>query len=87
MLEKIKTALRITHDYLDAEIQDSIDAAVMSMKAHGVDALSNENDPLILNAIKLYAKWQFDYMGKAERWEKAWNAAIVLLALCGDYDE
>ena len=87
MFEKVKESLRITHSKLDAEIQDIIDAAVHSLTAHGVNATGHEGDPLILNAVKLYAKWQMNYQDQADRYEKAWNAALVMLALCGDYNE
>lgn len=86
MLEKIKTSLRISHSSLDDEIQDVIDAALLSLGAHGINA-ENDNDPLIVNAVKMYARWQFDYCGKSDQWEKAWNASIIVLALCGDYNE
>ena len=86
MFEKVKAAIRISHDSLDDEIQDVIDAAILSLNAHGVVTDGHEDDALILNAVKLYAKWQFDYCGKSEQFEKAWNAAIVVLALCGDYE-
>ena len=90
MLEKVKLALRITHIALDDEIQDVIDAALASLNAHGVATdgrTGDEPDPLILNAVKLYARWQFDYMGKASQFEKAWQAALVVMALCGDYED
>lgn len=90
MLDKVKMALRITHIALDDEIQDVIDAALASLNAHGVATdgrTGNEPDPLILNAVKLYARWQFDYMGKASQFEKAWQAALVVMALCGDYED
>ena len=87
MLDKIKTALRISHNKLDDEIQDVIDAAIQSLVAHGIDAVGRECDPLILNAVKLYCRWQFNYMDKADQFEKAWKAALVMLAVCGDYDE
>lgn len=87
LFTKVKSAIRITHNVLDSEIQDVIDAALSSLNAHGVVTDGNEDDALIINAVKLYAKWQFDYCGKADQFEKAWKAAIVVLALCGDYEE
>ena len=84
---KVKAAIRISHGMLDDEIQDVIDAALASLNAHGVATDGNESDPLIINAVKLYARWQFNYMNKADQYEKAWNAALIVLALCGDYEE
>lgn len=87
LFTKVKASIRITHNALDSEIQDVIDAALSSLNAHGVETDGNEDDALIVNAVKLYAKWQFDYCNKADQWEKAWKASIVVLALCGDYVE
>lgn len=87
MLQKIKTALRITHNALDSEIQDVIDAALMSLNYHGVQTEGHADDPLILNAVRLYARWQFNYLDKAAQFEKAWKAAVVVLSLCGEYGE
>ena len=87
MLEKIKTALRISHNQLDSEIQDVIDAAMTSLMAAGVHSAGHESDPLIVNAVKLYAKWQMNYMDKSDQFEKAWKAAVVMLSLCGDYND
>lgn len=87
MLEKIKTALRISHNKLDSEIQDVIDAAIMSLDMHGVNASGHECDPLIVNAVKLYAKWQMNYMDKADQFERAWKAALIMLSLCGEYND
>ena len=86
MFTKVKMALRITHTALDTEIQDVVDAALLSLQKHGVATTGHEDDALIINAVKLYARWQFNYMNKADQFEKAWNAAIVVLALCGDYE-
>jgi len=86
LFTKVKAAIRIGHNSLDDEIQDVIDAALLSLNAHGI-ATTDQDDALVINAVKLYARWQFDYCGKADQWEKAWNAALVVMALCGDYDE
>ena len=87
LFTKVKAAIRIGHNSLDDEIQDVIDAALLSLNAHGIATTGNEDDALVINAVKLYARYQFDYCGKADQWEKAWNAALVVMALCGDYDE
>lgn len=87
LFTKTKLALRISHTALDSEIQDVIDAALLSLQKHGVATTGHEDDALIINAVKLYARWQFNYMNKADQFEKAWNAALIVLALCGDYEE
>lgn len=55
MLEKIKTALRISHDRLDADIQADIDACLADLKLCGV-IHAPDTDPLIINAVKLWCR-------------------------------
>lgn len=54
-LEQVKLFLRRTHSKLDAELQANIDACKADLEACGV-IHAGEDDPLILNAIKLYCK-------------------------------
>jgi hypothetical protein len=54
-LTKVKQALRISHDKLDGDIWDNVQACLADLGAHGIQKLE-ETDPLILNAIKLYAR-------------------------------
>ena len=55
LLEKIKQALRISHDKLDEDIQADIDACLADLRVVGVTH-AGEEDPLIYNAIKLYCR-------------------------------
>lgn len=55
MLDKIKLALRIKHDALDADIQADIAACLADLKVCGV-VHAPENDPLIFNAVKLWCR-------------------------------
>lgn len=54
MLEKIKLAVRISHDKLDEDIKADIEACKADLEMHGVTVI--ESDPLICNAVKLYCK-------------------------------
>lgn len=56
MLEKVKIALRISHDYLNSDIEDSISAARLELKRAGVKAemADSETDELICLAIKTF---------------------------------
>ena len=55
MLEKIKLAVRISHDKLDADVQADIDACLADLKMHGI-VHAETTDPLIFNAVKLWCK-------------------------------
>lgn len=52
-LDKVKRARRISHNHLDEEIRDDIAACIADLRACGILA-PNEEDPLVLKAVKLY---------------------------------
>lgn len=83
MLEKIKLALRIDDNYLDSEIQDTIDAAKADLKLSGI--LENkimETDPLIIRAIKTFCKAEFSTDDKeAERYRDSYNMIKIHLSI------
>lgn len=54
-LEKIKQAIRRSHDKLDEDLQADIDAAKADLQVVGI-VYAGEEDPLIYNAIKLYCQ-------------------------------
>ena len=55
MLEKIKTALRVSHSKLDEDIQADIDACLLDLEVCGV-VFAESSDALILNAVKLWCR-------------------------------
>ena len=73
MLEKIKLALRISHNKLDGEINDNIAFAKQEMERLGIDTSKTVADgetavmdPLIYNAIKTYCQYAFTTDLKAQ---------------------
>lgn len=56
MLEKVKIALRISHNLLDSDIEDSISAARLELIRAGVseDKANGDDDELVNMAIKTY---------------------------------
>ena len=96
LVYKIKESMRISHNVLDQEILENIESSIFDMKRVGIQPFSIENeendqnklkDKLVEKAAELYCKWQADFQGKAERYEKAYNALRDALSLCGDYRE
>lgn len=78
-VQDIKTALRMSHAVLDQEVQATIAAAVLDLQGGGMpvgvdNALSDE-------AIRLYCKWRYDYMGKAAQYERSYEKLKSVLAL------
>lgn len=84
MLAAVKENLRISGATLDDDLQDDIDAALMDLTRVGID-VTDQSQPLIIKAVKLYCRWQQDYMGKAEQYCKAYTGLMQALSLAGDY--
>ena len=64
MLEKVKSALRISNTAYDREIRDLIDACKIDLVTSGVASsyfLEDTYGPLIKQAIITYCKAQFGY--------------------------
>ena len=89
MLTKIKLSMRISHNAIDDDIDSNIDACMLDLQRVGVHkniAVKKSADALICKAAELYCKWQFDYNGKAEKFEKAYINLRDALSLCDDYN-
>lgn len=87
MLDKVREALRITHDKLDDELQDVINACKTDLKIAGIIKL-DDDDPLIQQAVKTYAKAEYEQdVNKANRLTQAYVSLKISLSLCGDYTD
>lgn len=87
MLAKVREALRITHNKLDSELQDVIDACKMDLTIAGIKKI-DDDDPLIQQAVKTYAKAEYEQdVNKANRLTQAYISLKISMALCGDYTE
>lgn len=83
VLDKIKTALRISHDKLDEDIINNINACLLDLKRVGVNV--SEPDALIDKACELYCKYQYDYQNKGEQFRQSYESLRDALSLCDDY--
>ena len=86
--EKIKSSLRIRHNSLDDEIEDNIETCLHLLRGVGISsskACLEPEDKLIQKACELYCKWQLDFDGKGERFERAYEGLRDFLALGGEY--
>lgn len=85
MLAKIKQALRITHDALDDEILDLIEAAKLDLSISGVQVIE-DTDALIIRAVTLYSKAHFGLSNDdSEKYLNGYTSLKTHLALCGEY--
>lgn len=75
MLEKVKTALRISHTKLDSDITESIATARAEMVRAGVDStVAESTNTLVESAIKTYCQYLYANDTKmAEGYFKSWE--------------
>lgn len=66
MLNKIKLAMRITHNLLDDDIQQNIDTCLGELTRVGVDVDDAENKPLLVRCCEFYCKFTYNFDGKGE---------------------
>lgn len=84
-LEKIKLGLRISHSVLDADIHADIDACLADLRVCGIIE-PDENDPLILNAIKLYCRSIYtDDTAKGAEYLRRYDALKSCLMMAEGY--
>lgn len=84
ILADIKLSMRITHTALDDDIQRNIDACFQDLYRVGIHSISNA-DSLEYKAVELYCKWQYDYQGKGEQFQKNYEALRDALSLNKDH--
>lgn len=88
LLQRVKIALRISHDVLDDDIQADIDACLADLTMCGVvfDPQANELDPLIFNAVKLYCRATYtDDTAKGAELLRRYDALKGSLMLAKEY--
>ena len=86
MLPKVKSSIRISHNKLDEDILDDIQACLSDLHVHGVTYADEANDPLILNAVKLYCKSLYtDDPAKSEKYQQRYEALRDCLKMATGY--
>lgn len=85
LLEKIKTALRISHNKLDEDIQADIDACLADLEVCGV-VYAETADPLIVSAVKLYCRASYtDDPVKSAEWLRRYEKLKAYLMMAEGY--
>lgn len=84
-VEELRLALRLSNGALDSEILDTRDAALLDLRAAGVRP--GEGDALVRQAVKLYARWKFDFCGQGERYRQDYESLRTCLSLVEGYRE
>lgn len=84
MLEKVKTALRITTDRYDEELNDLIEAAQLDLGVAGV-TIPEEIDALVRKAVVTYCKMSFGLPEDYDRLKRSYDEQKAQLATCTGY--
>lgn len=83
-VEQIRQSMQIKHTKLDDNIKRDMSACLPDMQIAGVDI--RKESALMDTAIEFYCKWQFDYMGQGEKYEKSYKELRDTMSLCGLYN-
>ena len=90
MLDKVKTALRVSSNTFDSEIQDLINAALADLRITGVN-IPNQggssvlDDPLLIRAVIYYCKANYGYNEDSEKFQRTYEQLRDKLSLAGEY--
>lgn len=89
MLDRIKSALGITMNFFDEEIEGNIEAALADMAFTTDINYLEQNDPLIFKAITTYCAYQHNLLhGNAdvsEKFKTAYEEQKKALLMSGKY--
>lgn len=84
-LDKVKLSIRRSHNKLDEDLLDEIDACLADLRVCGV-VYAGEEDPLILNAIKLWCRsLNTDDTAKAAEYRDRYNSLKSCLMMAEGY--
>ena len=70
---------------IEQDINNSIAACKSDLQLAGVVNI-NENDALIIRAVTLFVKAEFNYQNAADRYRQSYEALKMSLCLAGDYN-
>lgn len=87
LITKARNALRIsnTSEAITAEITDSVTACLADLSAQGIVNI-DQTDALIIRAVTLYCRSDFNYNGKAAEFRNSYDMQKMSLALDTDYN-
>ena len=88
LLNIIKDSMMITssNEIVEANIDNCINACKLDLRLAGINNI-DEADPLTKQAVIYYTKADFNYNNLGDRFQKAYDALKISMALSGDYTE
>lgn len=85
LLEKVKKSLRLSHNKLDDDLLDEIEACLADLEVCGV-VYAAPTDPLIVNAVKLFCRAaNADDTAKSAEWMRRYEALKSCLMMADGY--
>lgn len=85
-MDSVKTALRITTDAYDTELEELIDAAQLDLGVAGVIVPPNL-DALVTRAVVTYCKMSFGLPEDYDRLKRAYDEQKAQLVTCTGYTD
>lgn len=86
VLDDVKLSMGISNNKRDSDIEATIEACKMDLKISGVNR-RDDRDSLVLHAIKLYCKWNFDYQGRGGDFSAAYQHLKQAMSISREYTE
>lgn len=83
-VEETKRNIRAKSSEADQEVKGLIEACLKDLEIASV-YVTDAEDPLVKQAVKLYCKGNYGYDDDTERFREAYAALKDAMALCGDY--
>jgi len=86
LTEKIRDALRISSESkkITEDIEDCIAACKLDLEISGIVNIK-EDDPIIIRAVKLFCKSDFNHNGLGEQYRQSYDLQKNSISLAGDY--
>lgn len=88
LIDDVKLNLRITHNSMNSEVMDLIDAAKAQLKLSGiVESAISDTDAMIKRAIILYCKANFGLdNAESDKYQARLDSLISHLSMCPEYN-
>lgn len=87
LLNAVKRSMHLSGSDMDDELNEDIDAALEDMQRVGVTAaVDNTDSQLVLRCVEMYVKWQHEYMGEPERFQRNYQHLRDSLSQGSDYN-
>lgn len=82
--QEMREMIRMKNQKLDSELDDLKEAFLIDLNICGVNQIPKD-DKLVKSALRLYLRWQENYNGEAERYEKAYKGLKIAMSLADKY--